>query len=63
MSKVYINLIDQKEPIFQFNKDQKKNMTTNSETANYSKKIIDITDKEKKLHDRFLKSELKKNFY
>ena len=63
LSKVYINLIDQKEPIFQFNKDQKKNMTTNSETANYSKKIIDITDKEKKLHDRFLKSELKKNFY
>ena len=63
LSKVYINLIDQKEPIFQFNKSQKKNITTNFETTDYSKKIIHITEKEKKLHAEFLKSELKKNFY
>ncbi len=63
LSKVYINLIDQKEPIFQFNKSQKKNITTNFETTDYSKKIIHITEKEKKLHADFLKSELKKNFY
>ena len=63
LSKVYINLIDQKEPIFQFNKSQKKNITTNFETIDYSKKIIHITEKEKKLHAEFLKSELKKNFY
>ena len=63
LSKVYINLIDQKEPIFQFNKSQKKNITTNFETIDYSKKIIHITEKEKKLHADFLKSELKKNFY
>ena len=63
LSKVYINLIDQKEPIFQFNKSQKKNITTNFETTDYSKKVIHITEKEKKLHADFLKSELKKNFY
>ena len=63
LSKVYINLIDQKEPIFQFNKDLKKNMTTNIEITDYSKKIINITKEEKKLHSKFLKSELKKNFY
>ena len=63
LSKVYINLIDQKEPVFQFNKDIKKNMTTNIKVTNYSKKIINITEEEKKLHAKFLKSELKKNFY
>ncbi len=63
LSKVYINLIDQKEPIFQFNKDLKKNTTTSIEMTDYSKKIINITDEEKKLHAKFLKSELKKNFY
>ena len=63
LSKVYINLIDQKEPIFQFKKDIKKNMIKNIEITDYSKKIINITDEEKKLHAKFLKSELKKNFY
>ena len=63
LSKVYINLIDQKEPIFEFNNDIKKNITTNIEITNYSKKIINITEEEKKLHAKFLKSELKKNFY
>ncbi len=63
LSKVYINLIDQKEPIFQFNNDLKKNMIKNIEITDYSKKIIKITDEEKKLHAKFLKSELKKNFY
>ena len=63
LSKVYINLIDQKEPIFQFNKDTKKNVTTKIEITDYSKKIINITEEEKKLHTEFLKSELKKNFY
>ena len=63
LSKVYINLIDQKEPIFQFNNDLKKNMIKNIKITDYSKKIINITDEEKKLHAKFLKSELKKNFY
>ena len=63
LSKVYINLIDQKEPIFEFNKNLKKNTTTNIEMSDYSKKIINITEEEKKLHAEFLKSELKKNFY
>ena len=63
LAKVYINLIDQKEPIFEFNNDLKKNITTNIEITDYSKKIINITEEEKKLHEKFLKSELKKNFY
>ena len=38
-------------------------MIKNIEITDYSKKIINITDEEKKLHAKFLKSELKKNFY
>ena len=41
LSKVYINLIDQKEPIFQFQKENKKKKKIKQfKNNNYSKKII-----------------------
>ena len=63
LSKVYINLIGQKEPIFQFNTSIKKNQFINSTTNNYSKKIIKVSKEEIENHRKFLKTDLKKNFY
>ena len=62
LSKVYINLIDQKEPIFQFKKEEKKKLD-NFENNNYCKKIIRISNKEIEEHKKFIKRELKKNFF
>ena len=63
LAKVYINLLDQKEPIFEFRAEaEKKNNRYNGET-NYSKKIIKISEKESESHKKFLKTELKKNYY
>ena len=61
--KVYINLIDQKEPIFQFQKNDKKQINDFNLIENYSKKIIKITDNELEEHKNFLKKDLKKNFF
>ena len=65
LSKVYINLIDQKEPILDFslNKDVKTSKNKNDKAINYSKKIIKLTSEEIKLHKKFLKSEQNKNFF
>ena len=63
LSKVYINLIDQKEPIFQFQKNQENKEESNSPVKNYSKKIIQLTKSEIENHSKFLKKNLKKNFY
>ena len=63
LAKVYINLLDQKEPIFEFRAEaEKKNNRYNGET-NYSKKIIKISEKEYESHKKFLKTELRKNYY
>ena len=63
LAKVYINLLDQKEPIFEFRAEaEKKNNRYNGET-NYSKKIIKISEKESESHKKFLKTELRKNYY
>lgn len=61
LREVYINLIDVKEPKFNLTRD---NQSHNISLAkDYNKKIIQISDEEKKKHKDFLKSELKKNFY
>ena len=63
LAKVYINLIDQKEPTLDFQKlDDKLEF---SEKANilYIKKVIKPTDDELKKHKEFLKKDLKKNFF
>ena len=62
LSKVYINLIDQKEPMLDFtNQDnERNNFNTN---FNYYKKVISPTDEELKKHKEYLKNNLKKNYY
>jgi len=64
LAKVYINLLDQKEPTLNFvnhsevkqNQDFKKNIE-------YSKKILIPSSDEIKNHKEFIKKDLKKNFY
>ena len=63
LSKVYINLIDQKEPLFQFQNETENNNINLTKPKNYSKKIIKITQDEYEKHKNFLKTDLKKNFF
>ena len=63
LAKVYINLIDQKEPSLNFqNQDtfNNKNLKTN---VSYFKKVITPSIEEVKKHKAYLKSNLKKNFF
>ena len=64
LNKVYINLIDQKEPLLNFQSNEISEI--NNEKNNiisYSKKIIKPTKEEIELRKLFLKSKLKKNFF
>ena len=63
LSKVYINLIDQKEPIFQFKEDKNKNLFMSSKINNYSKLVIEPNQDELERHREFLKKELKRNYF
>jgi DNA polymerase-3 subunit epsilon len=64
LTKVYINLIDQKEPSLDFISGyQDNNDIKFKSTTNYSKKIIKPSDKEAALHKEFLKNFLKKNYF
>ena len=63
LSKVYINLIDQKEPIFQFQKEISKRENEINEIIDYSKKIIKPAKQELKNHKEFMKREFKRNFF
>ena len=63
LAKVYINLIDQKEPTLNFqSNDQEINEKNNSSVA-YFKKVIIPTNHELKKHKDYLKNNLKKNFF
>ena len=64
LSKVYINLLDQKEPTLNFqNIDNEKKIINSSDISKYCKKIIKPTEEELVLHKEYLKSSLKKNFF
>ena len=64
LSKVYINLLDQREPTLEMNVEQntdKENiLTMNNE---YFKKVVKPTNQELELHKNYLKKEIKKNFF
>ena len=63
LAKVYINLIDQKEPMLNFqNNIQEQSETINSNVA-YFKKIIKPSKEEILNHKEYLKQSLKKNFF
>ena len=62
--KVYINLIDQKEPTLNFQNQENNNLNININNNNlYCKKIVKPTLEEIQLHKNYLKTNLKKNFF
>ena len=64
LSKVYINLLDQKEPKLNFkNLDKTKKNITDQIVKNYSKKIVIPSTEEIKKHKEFLKKNFKRNFF
>ena len=63
LAKVYINLIDQKEPTLNFQSEEAEIKQKNNTTINYYKKIVVPTDEELKKHRDYLKNNLKKNFF
>ena len=63
LAKVYINLIDQKEPTLDFSEQEKINELESNNKINYFKKIIKPSEEELKSHSYYLKSQIKKNFF
>ena len=63
LAKVYINLIDQKEPTLDFSKKEISGETISQEKINYFKKIIEPSNVELNKHKEFIKSQIKKNFF
>jgi len=64
LAKVYINLLDQKEPTLDFkNEDNEKIIINSNDVNQYYKKIIKPTKEELTLHREYLKNNLKKNYF
>jgi DNA polymerase-3 subunit epsilon len=63
LTKVYINLIDQKEPTLDFNDNQKKKFSLSDKKVLYFKKVVKPSQNEIDLHKKFLKLNLKKNYF
>ncbi len=63
LAKVYINLIDQKEPTLNFQSEKSTIKQKNNTNINYYKKIVLPTDEELKRHRDYLNNNLKKNFF
>ena len=63
LAKVYINLIDQKEPTLDFKKNDVNLSEFNLDKVSYSKKIISPTPQELENHNIYLKNFLKRNFF
>ena len=63
LSKVYVNLIDQKEPTLDFKNKEEDVSKLNTGKVIYSTKVIKPSPEELKNHQLYLKTSLKKNFY
>ena len=63
LSKVYINLIDQKEPKLNFSNETGDNNQVLKKNISYLKKVVKPTEEEKRNHEKYLKTNLRKNFF
>ena len=63
LSKVYINLIDQKEPTLDFKNKEEEVSKLNTGKVIYSTKVIKPSPEELKNHQIYLKTFLKKNYF
>ena len=63
LARVYINLIDQKEPTLNFLEENIKDPANNAAKVSYYKKIVLPTKEEIEKHKNYLKNSLKKNYF
>ena len=63
LAKVYINLIDQKEPTLNFQNQSEEMTNGTNKQVSYFKKIINPTSEELEKHKKYLKNTMKKNFF
>ena len=63
LTKVYINLIDQREPTLDFQNQETQKKQENEKKILYFKKVIKPSADEIKNHKNFIKINLKKNFF
>ncbi len=63
LSKVYINLIDQKEPTLNFRNTNLDKKSADNLNVSYFKKVIKPSSEELKNHKEYLKQNLKKNYF
>ncbi len=63
LAKVYINLIDQKEPMLDFQNNESEKKNKNNVLVSYFKKVIKPSKDEASEHQKYLKNYLKKNNY
>ena len=63
LAKVYINLIDQKEPTLDFKNKEEEVSKLNTGKVTYSTKVIKPSPEELKNHQIYLKTFLKKNYF
>ena len=63
LAKVYINLVDQKEPRLNFQAVSQEKNHVNNLKIEYYKKVINASPEEIKNHKEYLKQHLKKNYF
>jgi len=63
LARVYINLIDQKEPTLNFLEENIKDSVNNTAKVSYYKKIVLPTKEEIEKHKNYLKNSVKKNYF
>ena len=63
LAKVYINLIDQKEPTLNLAENNESKVSVSEGNLEYFKKVVIPSEKELSDHKEFLKRNLKKNFF
>ena len=63
LAKVYINLIEQKEPTLNFQNHDTDTKDKNNMKVSYFKKVIKPNEKETLNHKEYLKNHLKKNYF
>ena len=63
LAKVYINLIDQKEPTLDFQDNRQEKKQTNNSEVTYFKRVVKPSLEEIRNHKQYLKQYLKKNYF
>ena len=63
LAKVYINLIDQKEPTLNFQKNNQVMSKLETSNVSYYKKVVEPTSEEIKNHKKYIKQTLMKNYF